>query len=365
MTTVDELRPYRWIYAVRRRDYDTASVALLENANDLMMESSSSIGQSVLPSSSTTSSTMVSTIKTAVSIASICTTILERQFQQQTKATTTTNYNNSDGNLTTPGSTFPPRSDYTTIMKRRRVIDRKRDLINAQEQLLLGGDGTNDPTTTTMLTSLLSPDELLDLAVSKCRTSSGGTDQQIHYCFIGLIVCDTGFCVDDDVDDPISSSRRLEAVAYIWYEAINADHDRWYEYTSTTSNNNQPTTATDLTISSNNYDRSFCTMLLQTTVFGGLYQQCQEMMMPPGGQVEGVRWDDAPTRVQYGEEVEQILFEKIATTAAAACSASASSSPPRTLLFTSKLLRLLRSVIMMTTTTTTTTTAGTTTTIRQ
>lgn len=214
MHNVESLSPYRWIHAVRQGDYNAATDSLFENAN--MRD------------------TTLKGAQLTLSIASIASSIVERGASR-TK---------------------------DRVIKRRRLIDKKCELINAQKELI--GDAATDDS------HLWQPDRLLNHAIRNCEMVEEKEDK-IQAFVLALAVCTT-FEKDDEV---------YESALLVWFKAIVADTDLWETWL-----NNE----TDLT------SLMLRDIVLQNTVFGGLLQQSED--------IDG--WKDVSYNV-----IESDVFEKL------------------------------------------------------
>jgi hypothetical protein len=190
LETDDRLRPYRWVAAVRAHNYELAATFLLDS------EGAGSLSE----------------VRRALSIAKMCS------------------------------------------RKRRKLIDRKLDLVKAQEILL--GDSE---------ASLWSPDKLLSVALD--RLEQEGEDQ-IQTAVIALAIAG-------------ASDDRLRMAAQVWSVCISADRNRWAEWLKAQD---------DLT------DPQLRRTIIETTVFGGLWNEAK-------GQHE----ED----VCYGNALESLVLERL------------------------------------------------------
>jgi hypothetical protein len=167
------LKPYRWIHAIQRGDYESATTSLVENA-------------------SSTTSKLPHTLKDVAS-------------------------------------------------KRRRLIEKKRELAIAQEELL--GENSSNST-------LLSPTELLDVLLQRVEAARVPSEKA-DLCFTGLAIS-SGF---------ESIEVAGENAVKIWFTAIEADAGIWQKCAN----------ETDLTNSS---IRDF---VFGNTVFGYLLRQTRDV----------------------------------------------------------------------------------------
>jgi hypothetical protein len=191
LETDDRLRPYRWVAAVRAHKYELAATFLLD---------------------SEVAGGSLSDVRRALSIAKMCS------------------------------------------RKRRKLIDRKLDLVKAQEILL--GDSE---------ASLWSPEKLLSVALERLEQES---EDKIQTAVIALAIAG-------------ASDDRLRMAAQVWSECISVDRNRWREWLKGQD---------DLT------DPQLRQTIIETTVFGGLWNE-----------VKGQHEED----VCYGNALESLVLERL------------------------------------------------------
>jgi hypothetical protein len=188
MDTEEVLRPYRWIHAIHRGDYDTVTTSLLENAS-----------RGKLPDT-----------LTALSGASLANRMVENEH----------------------------------VSKRRRTIEKKRELAIAQEELF--GEAAAQES------SLLTPDELLDHALEKFEEAKD-PPEKAEIGLIGLAICSAFESPDACKENAVK----------LWCAAIAADTTKWQDWLNTETN---------LT------DAHLCDLIRQRTVFGNLLDLTEEEM---------------------------------------------------------------------------------------
>ncbi|GKY90293.1 hypothetical protein MPSEU_000003400 [Mayamaea pseudoterrestris] len=214
----EKLRPYRWIHSTRIGDYNGAAEALVQTVND--------------HSASTLKITKIN-----LGHAKLINAIVEKE------------------------SAFHKES----AVKRRDLIDKKRELVNAQELLLEGGE-ENTPS------YLLPPHHLLDLAMRRLGTATS-LDDKVHVCFTALAVCAS-------METPVECSKNAITV---WTRAIADDHLLWKEIIVKENDLSAPHVRT---------------LVQEETVFGGLVQACVNT---------GAAW----ANVQFGPVVESEVLSKL------------------------------------------------------
>jgi hypothetical protein len=195
MNNIDALAPYRWIHATRQGDYNAATDSLFENA--------------------TRPDTTLAGAKSALSMASIASSIVEQE------------------SVTLRHS----------AIKRRRLIDKKCEFVNAQKELM--GNALTDNS------RLWEPDRLLNYAIRKSEATEQ-RDDKVQALILALAVCTT---FEDD-------EKIHEGALLVWFKAIVADATHWEGWLR-----NEP----DLT------DSMLRDLVLQNTVFGGLLQQSEDV----------------------------------------------------------------------------------------
>jgi hypothetical protein len=188
----DRLRPFRWVAAVRAHNYELAATFLLDEQG----------GAGSLKE-----------LRRALSIAKLCS------------------------------------------RKRRKLIDRKLDLVKAQEILL--GDSE---------ASLWSSDKLLSVALDRLEQSDD--EDKIQTAVVALAIAG-------------ASDDRLRMAAQVWSVCISADRSRWTDWLKTQADLSDP---------------QLRQKILGTTVFGGLWNEAQ-------GQHE----ED----VCYGNAIESLVLERL------------------------------------------------------
>ena len=189
----DRLRQYRWIAAIRAKDFDQAS--------DLLMESEA---------------TSLSETRRALSIAKMCS------------------------------------------RKRRKLVDRRLELVTAQELLL----GNSDE-------AILSPERLLSLALDKLELETHvSLEEKVQTAVVALTIAGV-------------SEDRIRLSAQVWSAAISADRERWMEWLQTQD---------DMT------DPELREIILESTVFGGLWNE-----------VQGQHEED----VCYGNAMDNLVLERL------------------------------------------------------
>ena len=212
----DKLKPYRWIHSTRIGDYNGATESLLSSA-------------------SRQSSTLKDT-KINLGHAKLLNSIVEKE------------------------STFHKDSAIT----RREVIEKKRELTNAQELLCNSANDEND--------RLLTPPQLLEVAKRSLETVTL-SDDKVQICVTALAICAS-------FDTPVASAK---AASDIWSLAISADHLLWKDL---------------ITKEDNLSDPSVRTLIREETVFGGLVSSCSDT---------GKAWEN----VRFGQLIESEVFVKL------------------------------------------------------
>jgi hypothetical protein len=220
------LAPYRWIHLVRQAEFDTAAESLLQCA----MATDVSLSDADL----------------AVCQASLVHAIVEQE------------------------STSLPE----VAAKRRRAVDKKRELIYAQMQLL------NDNSFDAKDILVWEPKRLLNHAIRKSEDARDVSDK-VYALELALSICSTS-----DNDDDCRANAML-----VWLKAILADRSLWEHWLTTLSDLTEP---------------SFLKNVLEETVFGRLYQRCEQ-----AGEWENVSF----RRIQDAEfvklgELDSLLVHK-------------------------------------------------------
>ena len=146
---------------------------------------------------------------------------------------------------------------------RRQRIEKKMELVNAQQDLF--GDEASKY-------QLWEASSLIDYTLEQLK-QAGNTSDKIQACFIGLAIC-SSFESDE---------ASHEHAATVWWNALMADSALWGQWLRNETN---------LT------DKELAEEVLQRTVFGGLFQQSEE--------VES--WGE----VLYGPKLESDIIEKMA-----------------------------------------------------
>lgn len=183
------LRPFRWIHSIRHGDYSGATDSLINNAE--------------------ISEVKLFDAKFVLSMA----VMAEKES----------------------GS----RQDIIPSARRQR-IDKKLELVNAQEDLF--GSDSPEPL-------LWGASNLLDHALSQLKNATNTADR-IQACFIGLAICNSFE----------SREESHEHAANVWWNALMADSGMWSQWLHSETN---------LT------DKDLANEILQRTVFGGLFQQTE------------------------------------------------------------------------------------------
>ena len=130
-----------------------------------------------------------------------------------------------------------------SAVKRRRLIDKKCELINAQKELM-GNEATDDA-------HLWTPKQLFNYAIRKSEQAEE-KDDIVQVLVLALAVCTT-FENDEEV---------RETALFVWFRAIIADTELWKQWLEE---------QTDLT------EKFIRDLVLQNTVFGGLLQQTEDI----------------------------------------------------------------------------------------
>jgi hypothetical protein len=191
----DRLRQYRWIAAVRAKKFDQAS--------DLLMESE---GGSSL-----------SEARRALSIAKMCS------------------------------------------RKKRKLVDRRLELVKAQELLL--GDGADE--------ALLSPDRLLSLALDKMELETHvAIEDKVQTAVIALAIAG-------------ASEDRVRLAAEVWSACISTDRERWMQW---------------LQMQDDMEDPILRASILETTLFGALWTAVQS---------------EHDADVLYGNAMDSLVLERL------------------------------------------------------
>jgi hypothetical protein len=162
--------------------------------------------------------------------------------------------------------------------KRRKLIGRKLDLVKAQEILL--GDSQ---------VSLWSPDKLLSVALD--RLEQDGDKDKIQTAVIALAIAG-------------ASDDRLRMAAQVWSVCISADRNRWTGWLKTQG---------DLT------DAQLRRTILETTVFGGLWNEAQgqhEEDVCYGNAIEGLALERLGLDVLENMEMRRLLHTVTTPTSA-------------------------------------------------
>jgi hypothetical protein len=211
MKTDERLRPYRWIQTIRQGDFTGATESFLANCE---------------PPEAT-----FDTHKWALSIAKL-----------SNKLEVTRN---------------------TVVVGQQRDIERKLELVYAQQMLLEGQDEKVETA------QLWPPEKLIELAMEQLENATT-KDDRVRLCLIGLAICAS-------IDDPSKSHT-----THVWAQSLQLDSDVWLEWIRTQN---------DLT------DANLRELALDSTVFGGLIREC--------------RTDASLQDVTYGRHIEHLVMEKM------------------------------------------------------
>jgi hypothetical protein len=217
MQTEAALRPFRWVHAIRQRDYNSATESLMSNVE--------------------TGDPTLAEAKLSLSLGKIANKVIEKESHTQ-------------GDI---------------VMARRKRIEKKRELVNAQEELF---------GKTAAESYLWKPGHLVDYTLDQLKHAEDKAEK-IRCCFIGLAIC-ASFESDKESHD---------YAARVWGSALMADGDLWAEWLRTETNLANPELVDEA---------------LQRTVFGGLVQQADEQV-------------DSWGQVVYGPEIERQVLEKMAS----------------------------------------------------
>jgi hypothetical protein len=102
------------------------------------------------------------------------------------------------------------------VTARRQRIEKKRELVNAQEELF---------GKTAAQSQLWQPAHLVDYTLDQLK-HAGDMSEKIRACFIGLAIC-ASFESDQESHD---------YAARVWWSALMADGDVWSEWLRTETN---------------------------------------------------------------------------------------------------------------------------------
>jgi len=221
MEELDDLKPYRWIQAVRNADYSGATSSLL----DTSAKENAGLGM----------------IKRSLDIASIANAVVEKVHEEASGM-----YDDGvGGGHEQRRQIIIPEDGHA---KRRRVIiDKMRERVNVQNELR---DESADE-------GLWSADRLVDYAIGACEKSEFKEDK-IHACFLGLVACTT-YESDNDV--------RANAVS-VWKRAVLEDWPMWEKWvTECATSSSGAEGGPDLARS-----------VRESTVFGGLVSKSNESL---------------------------------------------------------------------------------------
>ena len=188
------LQPFRWIHAIRKGDYENATTSLLKHDAD--------------------STPLPQTVR-ALACASLANRIVEAE-----------------------SSALKGEA-----AKRRRLIDRKRELAGAQRELL----GEEEAETS----KLLPPKQLLELAL-RAVDQKGDASEKASVCFVGLAICSA-------LEE---SEAAVDGAVAVWCKVITADLEMWKKWLHTETNL---------------ADSRLRDVVLQNTAFGLLLDQTREL----------------------------------------------------------------------------------------
>lgn len=149
--------------------------------------------------------------------------------------------------------------------ERQQVIDRKLDLVSAQQML------QEEDIASTGEVSQQTPEELVLLALQRLPRATS-LDDRVRFATIALAVCNA-------IEDTGAS---IDYTAQVWAEALRLDEAQWMTWLKTES---------DLT-SSTLRDR-----MMEGTIFGALLSECRK--------------EETMSSVTYGRHIESAVIEKI------------------------------------------------------
>ena len=150
------------------------------------------------------------------------------------------------------------------VLQRQNNIERKLELVNAQ-QLLLEGEDSSDVESS----QLLSPEDLISMAMTQLAKATN-KDDRVRLCLIGLAVCTS---LDDAASDQ---------AAHVWAQTLQLDWDLWMEWIRTQN---------DLT------DVKLRAAVLDNTVFGALLMECRK--------------DEFLREVTFGRHIDSKIMDKL------------------------------------------------------
>jgi hypothetical protein len=198
MSTDESLKPYQWIISVRNKDYNVATDELVSISKLPMMS--------------------FKEVSNSICIASIASTIIEEEALSP--------------------------SIREVANRRRRVIDKKLELIHIQKQLMIEDTSPSSHD----FTQLWSAERLIDLTIQKAQQHCTDVTDKVAMLIHGLAAC--------VALDSISEMRDNAIV--VWVNVIRMDLNFWKVHVTGQS---------DATL------QSLTRPVLDTTVFGGLLQE--------------------------------------------------------------------------------------------
>ncbi len=209
MKTDERLRQHKWIPAIRQSYFDQATESFLANCE---LDQGS-----------------VSSMQWALSMAKLTNQLVATQNQE-----------------------------------RQKLIDRKLDLVSAQQMLQEGTETSND-------IPLQAPEQLVVTAVQRLRDSAS-MDDRVRFATIALAVCNA-------MDDNAAS---IESTSQVWAEALRLDKSIWISCFKMESDLTSPALK----------DR-----IMEDTIFGNLLHEC--------------RREGTMSTVSYGRHIESAVIEKV------------------------------------------------------